>query len=165
MARNRYRFQNFAERISNIKVDVAHRIEKVQEIPEDEKDSFFKEALFKWTELNCTEHYSAFFKEVKGFAGSYSQLVYQKDNVLEIVMKHLKVTNSLAFEPLLDLVSQLAKDLRYDFFAYFQDIFKILVSLLSRKEPELIENIFVTLAYIFKYLWKYMIRDLTELFR
>lgn len=65
------------------------------------------------------------------------------------------------------LLVQLARDLQTDFYEYFHDFFDILVGLLGKnaQNPELLEQIFSALSYIFKFLWRYLVRDIKEVYQ
>ena len=163
---NTHRFKGFSERISAIKIDVTHRIQRSVETPEDE-DTFFYEALSKWTELNCTLHFQNFSSKVKEYVQSLAQLVHHKDRVIELLKEHLEIRGSLALESLLDLVVQLAKDLQADFYPHFGSFFSISVSLLNRcwQDVDVLECIFTTFSYLFKFLWRHMVKDISSVFR
>lgn len=163
---NTHRFKGFFERISAIKIDVTHRIQRSSETPEDE-DTFFCEALAKWTELNCTLHFQEFSSEVRKYVQSLAQLVHHKNEVIERLKTNLQVNGSLALEPLLDLVVQLARDLQSDFYPYFSSFFNIFILLLNRswQDTHTLECIFATLSYLFKFLWRYMVKDIQHIFR
>lgn len=163
---NTHRFKGFSERIAAIKIDVTHRVQRSSETPEDE-DTFFCEALAKWRELNCTLHFQEFSSEVRKYVQSLAQLVHHKNEVIELLKAHLQVPGSLALEPLLDLVVQLARDLQSDFYPYFSSFFNVFVSLLNCcwRDTLVLECIFTTLSYLFKFLWRYMVKDIQDIFR
>uniref|UniRef100_A0A1A8FK18 UTP20, small subunit (SSU) processome component, homolog n=1 Tax=Nothobranchius korthausae TaxID=1143690 RepID=A0A1A8FK18_9TELE len=77
---------------------------------------------------------------------------------------HLAVKNSLAYQPLLDLVVQLARDLQTDFYPHFSDFFVLITSLLETKDTELLEWAFTCLSYLYKYLWRLMVKDMTSIY-
>ena len=64
------------------------------------------------------------------------------------------------------LLVQLARDLQTDFYRHFKDFFDLLVQLLSRytQDSEILESTFVCLAYIFKFLWRYLVKDIRLVF-
>eukprot|EP00124_Ichthyophonus_hoferi_P003712 Ihof_evm2s341 gene=Ihof_evmTU2s341 len=161
---NKYKFQSFAERLNGAKINVTHRVGQVVINPED-ADSFFMEALMKWKELNCTKHFAQFCCDVNPLIGSFHLLVYNQQKVVQIILRHLQVPHSMASEVLLDLLTQLARDLRLDFYPNFKDVFVVLVSLLSDvQNVDLITNTFTALSYLFKFLSKYLVRDIDEVF-
>lgn len=54
-----------------------------------------------WSELNCTLHFTHFRREVDQYTGSLGILLYNKEKVVDVLLRHLEVPNSLALEPLL----------------------------------------------------------------
>ena len=163
---NTYKFQNFAERLSNVKIDVYRNVgAKIHEVPENDKDTFFRETLEKWEELNCSLDFTAFSRELRPYVQSFNQLVFHKEKVIATLKTYLSKEGSLAAEPCLDLLAQLARDLLNDFYPYFGEFFKILVSFMNTQDTALIENTFVCLAYIFKFMWRYMVNDGPNVFK
>lgn len=163
---NTFRFQNFAERIGNINIDI-HRnnVVPMHEVPENDKDTFFRESLEKWNELNCSLDFTQLYRKLRPLVQSFNQLIYHKNDVVEILQQCLEKDESLAFEPCLELLSQLAKDLLEDFYVYFERFFPILVKFLKTQNTKLIEQTFVCFAHIFKFIWKCMIENLTDVFQ
>lgn len=164
--KNPFKFQGFSERIANIKIDVSHRVEKTSSEPE-ETETFCNEAVDKWKELHCTVHFQDFVKEVAPLVQTLAQLVHHDEQIISALKKHLLVDDSLALEPLLDFVVQLARDLQCDFYPHFTEFFNVFVILLSRNalNSEALELIFTTIGYLFKFLWKYMVKDMENVFR
>ncbi|XP_064596875.1 small subunit processome component 20 homolog [Liolophura sinensis] len=162
---NTFKFQSFSERIANVNIDVIHRIRYNDDQPE-ESGTYFGEALNKWAELNCTEHFTNFRTEISAQVQTFTQLVHHEPEIVSGLQKHLQVPNSLAFEPLLDLVVQLARDLQSDFYKHFKDFFSILVGLLNGhpQDSDLLEKIFTTLSYLFKFLWRYLLKDIKNVY-
>ena len=165
MAQNRFKFQSFSQRIAKIKIDVRRIGEDRKQIPDEEQDTFFREALAKWTELNCTQDFVHFNREVKGLVQNLRQLLFHKDEVLNIIYKHITIPKSNCLDALLDLFAQLARDLQYEIYPHFEQIFKILTNLLTSHDATIIEKTFVCLAYVFKYLWRYMLDDAPKIYR
>lgn len=52
-----------------------------------------------------------------------------------------------------------AKDLQKDFYEYFPQFLSEIICLLQTKDTEQIEYTFTTLAYLFKFLWRYLIKN------
>ena len=97
MAQNTFKFQSFTQRIAKIKIDAVHRIGEARQVPDEEQDTFFRECLIKWTDLNCTQDFANFHKEVQGLVQNLKQLLFYKDTVFEILCRHLEHINSLCF--------------------------------------------------------------------
>lgn len=62
------------------------------------------------------------------------------------------------------LIVALAKDLRQEFYPHFLPIYEKLVPLISITDADLIEKTFQCLAYLFKFLWRYLARNLPIVF-
>ncbi|KAL5010982.1 hypothetical protein ScPMuIL_013287 [Solemya velum] len=163
---NVFRFQSFAERIANVNIDVIHKIRHREETPEED-ETYFGIALEKWSDLNYTEHFTNFRREITEQVQTYKQLVHHEDEIVSALQRHLRVPESLALTPLLDLVVQLARDLQKDFYCHFQDFFELQISLLSNysQDAELLEKLFTCLSYLFKFLWRYLVKDVEGVFR
>ncbi|XP_048578586.1 small subunit processome component 20 homolog isoform X2 [Nematostella vectensis] len=163
--KNTFKFQRFAERVSNIRLDISHRVEKRTESP-DETETFCYDSLLKWRELNCTLHFQQAARELQPLVQTLAQLVHHETQVIEILKKHLQISDSLALEPLLDFLVNLARDLQNDFYPYFKDFFHILVHLLSvnSQDSVFLEQVFSALGYLFKFLWRYMIKDMDNVY-
>ncbi|VDI48925.1 U3 small nucleolar RNA-associated protein 20, partial [Mytilus galloprovincialis] len=160
---NKFKFQTFSERIAKVDIDVIHRVVHHDDTPE-ENLTYFGEAIEKWTELNCTKHYADFRKEISNQVQTFAQLVHHKDDIVAGLTKHLQVPNSLALDALLDLTVQLSRDLQKDFIVYFPQFFKLLVGLLVGQDVDLLEQVFTALAYLFKYLWRYLVKDIQQVY-
>uniref|UniRef100_A0A8C5V384 UTP20 small subunit processome component n=1 Tax=Microcebus murinus TaxID=30608 RepID=A0A8C5V384_MICMU len=160
---NTYRFLTFAERLGNVNIDIIHRIDRTASYDE-EVETYFFEGLLKWRELNLTEHFGKFYKEVIDKCQSFNQLVYHQNEIVRSLKTHLQIKNSFAYQPLLDLVVQLARDLQTDFYPHFQDFFLTITSILETQDTELLEWAFTSLSYLYKYLWRLMVKDMCSIY-
>ncbi|XP_059182433.1 small subunit processome component 20 homolog [Centropristis striata] len=160
---NTYRFLTFAERLANVNIDVIHRIDRTGSY-EEEVETYFSEGLTKWRDLNLTEHFTTFLKEVSNQSQSFNLLVFHQKTIVETLKTHLAVKNSLAYQPLLDLVVQLARDLQTDFYPHFPDFFILITSLLDTQDTEVLEWAFTCLSYLYKYLWRLMVKDMPNIY-
>nr|XP_015207377.1 PREDICTED: small subunit processome component 20 homolog [Lepisosteus oculatus] len=161
---NTFRFLTFSERLANVNIDVIHRIDRTGSYAE-EVETYFFEGLMKWRDLNLTAHFVKFLKEVIHKCQSFNLLVFHQSSVVESLKVHLKVKDSLAYQPLLDLVVLLARDLQTDFYPHFRDFFIIVTSLLETQDTQLLEWAFTCLSYLYKYLWRLMVKDMAEIYR
>ncbi|XP_037369681.1 small subunit processome component 20 homolog [Talpa occidentalis] len=160
---NTHRFLTFAERLGNVNIDIIHRIDRTASYDE-EVETYFFESLLKWRELNLTEHFGKFYKEVIDKCQSFNQLVYHQNEIVQSLKTHLQIKNSFAYQPLLDLVVQLARDLQTDFYPHFQDFFLTITSILETQNTELLEWAFTSLSYLYKYLWRLMVKDMASIY-
>uniref|UniRef100_A0A6Q2ZBS3 UTP20 small subunit processome component n=1 Tax=Esox lucius TaxID=8010 RepID=A0A6Q2ZBS3_ESOLU len=160
---NTFRFLTFAERLANVNIDVIHRIDRIGSY-EEEVDTYFSEGLTKWRDLNLTEHFTNFLKEVTNKSQSFNLLVFHQNSIVQSLKNHLSIKNSLACEPLLDLVVQLARDLQMDFYPHFPDFFVLITSILETRDTEVLEWAFTCLSYLYKYLWRLMVKDMPKMY-
>uniref|UniRef100_A0A4W5L4R2 UTP20 small subunit processome component n=1 Tax=Hucho hucho TaxID=62062 RepID=A0A4W5L4R2_9TELE len=160
---NTFRFLAFAERLANVNIDVIHRIDRTGSYDE-EVDTYFSEGLTKWRDLNLTEHFTTFLREVSNKSQSFNLLVFHQRSIVDSLKTHLSTKNSLACQPLLDLVVQLARDLQMDFYPHFPDFFVLITSLLETQDTEILEWAFTCLSYLYKYLWRLMVKDMTKMY-
>lgn len=97
-----FQFIPFSERVSNIDVDIFHRVAHEYET-ETEDECYFYQCIQKWNVLNLTEGYNAFKKEVQAYTiVTLPQLIHKKDHVTEVLIKHLKLKDVLYLQPLLE---------------------------------------------------------------
>ncbi|XP_043092950.1 small subunit processome component 20 homolog [Puntigrus tetrazona] len=160
---NTYRFITFSERLAKVNIDVIHRIDRSGSYSE-EVETYFFEALLKWKDLNLTEHFKIFFQEVSSKSQSFNMLVFHQNAIVESLKSHLSVKNSMAVQPLLDLVVQLARDLQMDFYPHFCNFFTIIMSILETQDTEVLEWAFTCLSYLYKYLWRIMVKDMDKIY-
>ncbi|PSN56059.1 hypothetical protein C0J52_11812, partial [Blattella germanica] len=155
-------FKPFSERIANIDIDVFHRIGHKNEIDEG-SGTYFHKALWKWSDLNLTESFDTFKKELPA-THTLPQLLQKKDEVVAVLIKYIKLQNPLSLQPILELVVALAQDLRQEFYSYYSEFVQHLIALLNSKDSEQLEWTFTCLAYIFKFLWRYLVKDVEIVF-
>ncbi|KMR04659.1 small subunit processome component 20-like protein [Lasius niger] len=156
---NTFQFKPFSERVTEIDVDVFHRVVHRYEDNCEEVETYFHQTLQKWNVLNLTDGYIAFKKQVRDIV-TLPQLVYKKQYVIDTLMEYLKKRDPLFLQPILELVVAVARDLQKDFYEYFPTFLTEIIHLLQTKDTEQIEYTFTTLAYLFKFLWRYLIRNI-----
>ncbi|XP_025097744.1 small subunit processome component 20 homolog [Pomacea canaliculata] len=164
---NTYRFQNFSERIAYMHFDVAHHTHKQTEGYPESDQSFFRNAIAKWVDLNCTQNFCDFREEISKFpCDTFVQLVHHAEGIMATIKKHLQVPDTLALEALLDLLVQMARDLGPDFYPHFREVFDILVQLLrsNSHDADILEKVFEAMAYLHKYLWRYLVKNIQEVY-
>ncbi|XP_075285568.1 small subunit processome component 20 homolog [Opisthocomus hoazin] len=160
---NTHRFLTFSERLSNVNINIIHRIDRTGSYAE-EVETYFFEGLRRWRDLNLTQHFVQFYNEVANKCQSFNQLVYYQSTIVQSLKTHLQVKGSLAYQPLLDLVVQLARDLQVDFYPHFHDFFLSITKLLDTQDTELLEWAFTSLSYLYKYLWRLMVKDIDNIY-
>ncbi|KAJ8865827.1 hypothetical protein PR048_033349 [Dryococelus australis] len=159
-----HHFQPFSERISNINIDVFHRVgHKYEEASEEEEGTYVHRCLQKWNVLNLSESYEELRKGFP-FVLTLPQLLNKKDEVLALLLKFARLQNPLSLQPVLDLIVAFARDLHHDFYPFYGDVLECLVGLLNTKDTEQLEWTFTCLAHLFKFLWRCLTKDVTLVF-
>ncbi|KAG7189774.1 hypothetical protein KM043_017437 [Ampulex compressa] len=160
---NTFQFKPFSERISEIDVDVFHRVAHRNEENDEEIETHFHQTLEKWNYLNLTEGYCSFKKKVRDVV-TLPQLLNKKQFVIDTLIEYLRKKDVLFVQPILELLVAVAKDLQKEFYEYFPEFLSVLVELLQTKDTEQIEYTFTTLAYLFKFLWRYLVKHVQTIF-
>ena len=159
---NTFRFQSFNERIEQISIRLGRSAAEPHTA-----DTHFSEALSHWAELNCTQRFVEFHRTVADKAQSHPQLLHHRDEISDVLQRHLQAQDILALQPVLDLLVQFTRDLQDDFMPYFTKFFDILVCLLNvyHHYADVLEWIFTCLAKQFWFLRKFLIKDMQMVFR
>lgn len=86
--------RGFEDRINEIDIDVFHKVQRVfdqEELERSQNATYFGEALGKWCMINKKPKFQEFAREVAPYKKSLPILLYNKDKVLQIIVKHLRV--------------------------------------------------------------------------
>ncbi len=130
--------------------------------------SKFAEAL-EWTQqFNRTHHYASFLYQTKPLCQTLPELLYNKDKVIKKLLYVLEnAKENLATVSVIQLIPILARELRSEFYPYLSTVFDHLIEVLNTtrsqqdKAVERVEAIFHSIAFLFKYLCKNMLNDIT----
>ncbi|KAL8687315.1 MAG: hypothetical protein Q9218_006476 [Villophora microphyllina] len=165
-SKRKHRFESFNQRIAKSTIDPIHKSRQPDtELNEDNPTaSYFKLDLDKSKDLNLSENFTTFLREVSPLSNTLPQVLHYQKDIARILAEYIKKGDSLSLEPLLSLLSSFARDLASNFEAYFSD-FVTLVTSLAAKSPEfeVIEWSFNCLAWLFKYLSRLLVPDLRPL--
>ncbi|KAI9775155.1 MAG: U3 snoRNP protein [Geoglossum umbratile] len=162
-----HRFRSFSQRIAKLTIDPIRRVRRHDLETEDlsTATSYFKNSLEQWVDLNVSENFSRFAREVSPLCGSLPQLLYFEDRVIDLLLRYIEMKDSLSLEPLLSLLSHFAHDLGVRFEKYFSRTVTLVASLAAKhSDIEVIEWSFTCLAWLFKYLSRLLVSDLRPLF-
>ncbi|CAD6242799.1 GSCOCG00009582001-RA-CDS, partial [Cotesia congregata] len=162
---NTFKFKRFGDRIAEINVDVFHRIRHRNEDSDDEEqvETLFYRTLLKWNMINLTEGYKKFRMEVKGVV-TLKQLIEFKQKVVDSLKYHLKVNDPAYLQAILEMVVAAARDLQREFHDFIPDFLVIIIDLLNTQDPDVLEFTFINLAYLFKFMWVYFVRNIDTTF-
>ncbi|EDW61256.1 small subunit processome component 20 homolog [Drosophila virilis] len=163
---NTFRFKSFTDRVNEIDLRhlaLYHIGHKYEQLEEAENETYFQQTLQKWNVLNLTEEYNYFSKRCRKIV-TLPQLLHQKDFVVDLLLERLATATNLSQQPLLELLYVLARDLREDFYAYFQRVLDRLICLLNTQDAEQLEWTLICLAHLFKTLKSYLKRNIGIVF-
>ena len=165
-----FKHKTFNQQLSEVKISYF----KLGERRIGEKDdggqvstSYLYSALEKWIDLDCTEDFSRIIKRLGGLLSisTLPQVLNRKDDLIKTIHDELQIKEHPSLNSLLEILIAFAKDLGDDFYPHFERTFRLLLDQLWTKNVEIIENVFLSLAYLFKILWKCMIKDIDSLFK
>ena len=166
----RFIFRTFAQRVAAANIDGFHRLTADQA---DEREllggditdaPLAMSTMERWTELNCTGAFKAFNKELSPMLLSVPLMLHRRAELFSALNRHLAAAPSMALKPMLEVTSAIAADLRQEFYAEFPALLATLAALLSPSDVQLLEDVFSTLCYLFKYLLRQLLADLPAAF-
>ena len=163
----KHRFESFNQRIGKINIDPVRRVRRDEIDQEDSAAtaSYFRTSLDYWKDINLSENFTAFVKEVSLRCGSLPQILHSHQEILDTLVIYLERGDTNSLEPLLSLVGHLAHDLGARFEVHFARTVRTVSSLATRHhDVEIIEWSFTCLAWLFKYLSRLLVPDLRPLY-
>ncbi|KAL8999217.1 MAG: hypothetical protein Q9169_001882 [Polycauliona sp. 2 TL-2023] len=164
----KHRFQSFSQRITKLNIDPIHNTRRIAaEINEDNPTaSYFKTDLDRWKDLNLSENFSNFCREITPLCDSLPQVLHYHTDILQILTAYIGKGDSHSLEPLLSLLASFAHDLASKFDSHFSDAVTLVTTLAAKhSDVEVIEWSFNCLAWLFKYLSRLLVPDLRPLLR
>ncbi|KAL8933293.1 MAG: hypothetical protein Q9216_006436 [Gyalolechia sp. 2 TL-2023] len=167
-SKRKHRFESFNQRVSKLNIDPIHKTRHTdRSLDEDDSTaSYFKLDLDKWRDLNLSENFSNFVREVSPFCNTLPQVLYYQEDIARILATFIQKGDSHSLEPLLSLLACLAHDLGSKFETHFADAVSLVTSLAAKHaDVEVIEWSFNCLAWLFKYLSRLLVPDLRPLLR
>lgn len=98
-----FQFQSFGERISEIDVDVFHRVGHCNEDFDDVKNTRFFQAIERWNDLNRSESYDQLCSDLKPLElESLPQLLARKQEIAEVLFTYLDASDPLSVQAALE---------------------------------------------------------------
>ena len=79
-----------------------HRVDLKRNTVPEETETFFFECLEKWSDLNLTEGYTKFCRQLGREVQSLPQLMLHRDDIIDLLYQHIHPDNVLYLEPLLE---------------------------------------------------------------
>ena len=160
-----HRFEPFSQRVAKLKIDPIHRVRRPSFGEEgDETTSYFRSAFEHWTELNLSENFVQFSRQVNPLCESLAQILYHEEKIMGLLVEFIEKRDQNSIEPLLSLLAQFARDLGVRFEKHFASAVTLVASVAAtHPDVEVVEWSFSCLAWIFKFLSRLLVPDLRQL--
>lgn len=161
-----HRYESFTKRISRLKIDPVHALDKrhYDEVDTNLAHSFFRASLEEWSELNLSQTFTTFLNKVNPLCENLPQLLHHSDTIFDLLLQAIEKQDALALEPLLSLLAHLAHDLGHRFEQCFSRTVRVVSKVAAAHEKaEVVECCFTCLAWMFKYLSRLLVQDLRPL--
>ncbi|CAG8979946.1 hypothetical protein HYALB_00012960 [Hymenoscyphus albidus] len=164
MHQKNHRWESFTAKISKLNsLDPIRRVRRHDIEAEDltTATSYFKSGLEKWGELNMSEAFVNFADEVLPMCDSLPQILHFEDKIMGIIVSYMEKRERESIEPLLELITDFAHDLGPRFEKHYAKTLELVTSIAGTpQDVEVIEWSFSCLAFMFKYLSKFLVPDL-----
>ncbi|KAF2269148.1 hypothetical protein CC78DRAFT_509265 [Lojkania enalia] len=163
----KHRFESFSQRIAKLKIEPIRRGRStiLDDAELDTTFSYLKNALDEWRDLNTSEVFTSFAKQIAPLCESLPQVLYHNDRILELLVEYIEKGDTWSEEPLLSLMVHFAHDLGVRFEKHFERVVKSISQLAAKHQAiEVIEWSFTCLAWLFKYLSRMIVPDLRPVF-
>ncbi|KAI3399269.1 hypothetical protein diail_7433 [Diaporthe ilicicola] len=160
-----HRWESFSTKIS--KLNSLDPLRKVRRHDLDDEDlsattSYLRNGVVKWGDLNVSKSFTDFKREILPLCETLPQILHFQDKIMDLLAAYLSAQDREALEPLLDLLTAFAHDLGIKFEKYYQRSLELLVAIAGKpQDVDVIEWTFGALAWLFKYLSKLLVPDLT----
>lgn len=165
---NRFRFKSFTEQISQVDISILKfRNYKTEIKASDESQSYFYEGFDYWRENNLSATFQSFALELScKISANLATIVFYANEITDLLLDLLKKHRlSDCAAPTLHLLCLLAKDLRSDFYTQQGErTIRAIVSILEESaDAAVIEQAFVSLSFLFKFLSQPLLNDFARL--
>jgi U3 small nucleolar RNA-associated protein 20 len=162
-----HRWQPFSQRIANLRIDPIRRkrAQVDSEALSEETDTYFGRSLAEWRDLNLSETFASFAKEVAPLCDNLPSVLYNEEKLMDLLAEYIGKGDALAMEALLSLLSRFAHDMDTRFEKHFARAVSTVASVASKhSDPAVVEWSFTCLAWLFKYLSRLLTPDLRPVY-
>ena len=162
-----HRYESFSKRVSKISVNPVRRTvpTTLDHAALSTESSLFGQALQEWAEINISQSFVDFLHATRNTCETLPQIIHHADSIMNNLEARIKEKNELSLEPLLNLLTYLARDLGPRFESYFgRTVILICDTASVHNDINVVEWCFNSLAWLFKYLSKLLIPDLRPLY-
>ncbi|AMD21275.1 HEL005Wp [Eremothecium sinecaudum] len=162
----RYRYSSFKDKIDDLRIEPAKNLDK--RVHEYVESSHFLSSFEHWKEFNLSGGFINFAREINDLVQTLPQILYHAEKIFDTLVENIGKHDDKSLQPLLDLLSQFCHDLGPDFLKFYERALTTIIDLLdeaiSFENSSVFEWGFNCLAYMFKYLTRYLSQDLLPTF-
>lgn len=159
-----FKYESFPQQLSKIDISLFFQASSLEEISDDPTFSYFRHALISLKELDCTDDYASFCAKVNDWTMTLAQVLFHKNELVELVLLKLQTT-SIATATFLKLLACLVKDLHEDFFPFLERSMQALFCIIDLStEAPVVQSAFHCLLYTFKFLHRPMMKNILSVF-
>ncbi|CAL3973099.1 unnamed protein product [Diplocarpon coronariae] len=159
-----HRWESFTMKISKLNsLDPIRRVRRQDVDIEDisATTSYLGAGLEKWAELNMSETFIKFSREVSEMCESLPQIIHAEEKIMTLFVTYIEKKERESLEPLLELMTDFAHDLGARFEKHYPKALELVISTAGLlQDVAVIEWRFTGLAFLFKYLSKLLVPDL-----
>lgn len=161
-----HRFETFSQRVAKFRVEPVRRAHQARAFRSLEDEAcHFKTSLQEWKDLNLSENFVEFGRQADPLCQNLPQVLHYQEKIMDLLILAIDKEDALSLEPLLSLMVHFAHDLGARFEVFFQRAVATINRLASKHtDIHVIEWSFTSLAWIFKYLSKLLVKDLRPLY-
>lgn len=123
--------------------------------------SYFRNGLERWADTNIAKGFHAFKRGAFPLCDSLPQILHFQDELMKLFEEHISTCESDSLEPLLDLLTALARDLGLRFEKHYETALNLLAGVVSKpQDATVVGAAFAALSFLFKYLSKHVTPNL-----
>ncbi|VDP66199.1 unnamed protein product [Schistosoma curassoni] len=161
---NTFRFMRYRDEIKR-KVVVSFKTNHFD--GEDSLDSYFASAVEKWTNSSSSEQFIAFRRKIAPYVLSLKLIIFHQDLICQELKTFWEQLGDTCLPPALDLVANLACDIREDFFNHIDDFLPLVVSAVIRnsKNAEFLAHCFECLSHLVYFLHRPMVKNIRKILK
>lgn len=164
-ATNTFVFRGFGEKVRTLRVSARKYLLQRPQNTEGENTTFIYEAICKAKDLNVTQEFKTFLRELGNEIQTTGQLVIHENHIVSCISTHISNPDMSALQPVCDVLVAFANDLPQEFYSkHFYNFLPKLIAHLSTKDPEVIETVFLCIVSLFVVLQKYLYEDFYTLY-
>lgn len=160
-------FYSFAERISTVNLDIfrasAH-VDKVQ-APLETNETYFLREL-EALKTSADSNFRHLYYAIRPWCVSLPMIILHLKDIIKSLLRFLDQTKPELVPAVLSLIGILSRDLRSEFYPYFDIVLQCFTAKIDewRTMPDQLEALFTTIARCFKFLERYLLKDIHQVF-